>query len=317
MLLINGLDALQALDLDELYGDSPQSRSVVAVGVFDGVHLGHLRLLHNLLEMASALQATPTVVTFRNHPDQLIHGKTPALLVSVEHRLRLLRRAGVHRLVTLDFEPRLMNMPPRQFAVDLLLDKLHMRGLLLGYDSALGKDRAGTPAFFEQLGAELGFETQVGEPVQIDEQTVSSTLIREAIAQGDLAAAQRYLGRFPSTIGEVVHGDGRGKTLGFPTANLVTECPVLPPNGVYAVEIIMDGRALPAIANLGVRPTFARDDKPVLEVHLLDFEGDLYGRELELCFLEFLRPERKFANVEELKEQISADIAAARRRLLA
>ena len=317
MLLIDGLDALMALDLEALHGDTPQARSVVAVGVFDGVHLGHRRLLHDLLEMASTLQAVPTVVSFRNHPDQLLHGEAPSLLVSVSHRRRLLRRAGVHRLVMLDFEPRLMSLTPRQFATGYLLAKLRMRGLLLGYDSALGKNREGTPEHFKKLGKELGFAVQIGRPFKVDGQMVSSTIIRQAIGRGNLAEAQRYLGHFPSTFGEVVHGDGRGRELGFPTANIVTESPVLPPNGVYAVEIILDGQALPAIANLGVRPTFARDDNPVLEVHLFDFDGDLYGRKLELCFLEFLRPEQKFADVEALKTQIAIDVAAARQRLMA
>lgn len=317
MLQIDGLDRLLALDLHALHGDTPQGRSVVAVGVFDGVHLGHQRLLHELLEMASALQAVPAVITFRNHPDQLLRGDAPPLLVSVPHRLRLLRRFGVHRLALLDFEPRLMNMTARRFASELLVGRLRARGLLLGYDSALGKDREGTPARFAELGAELGFEVRVGAPFTVDGVTVSSTAIRHAITRGDLAGAQRLLGRFPSTLGEVVRGDGRGHELGCPTANVATRTPVLPPHGVYGVEVILDGRAWPGIANLGVRPTFAGDGGPVLEVHLFDFDGDLYGRELEVCFLEFLRPERKFADAAALRAQIAADLAQARQRLQA
>src|SRR5690606_31138235 len=140
MRLIEGLDALRALDLVSIYGEHDQnSHSVVAVGVFDGVHLGHLRLLHQLLEMASSLQGMPTVVTFANHPDQLLRGNAPPLIVSVQHRIRLLRRAGVLRLVLLEFEPRLQNLTARAFAEELLVGKLRTRGLLLGYDSALGK----------------------------------------------------------------------------------------------------------------------------------------------------------------------------------
>lgn len=316
MRLIEGLDALLALDLVAAYGESLPSRSVVAVGVFDGVHLGHQRLLHQLVEMASSLQAVPAVVTFENHPDQLLHGQAPPLLCSVPHRLRLLRRAGVERLVLLTFEPRLMNMPAREFAEKVLVKSLRARGLLLGYDSALGKDRAGTPQAFRELGGELGFEVHTGTPFEVDGQPVSSTAIRAAIGSGDLALAHRYLGRFPGAFGTVVHGDARGKKLGFPTANLVPHPAVLPPPGVYAVEAIVDGTARPGAANLGTRPTFGGGGgEPLLEVHLLDFDGDLYGREIEVTFRRMMRPERRFANADELREQIHRDVAAVRELL--
>jgi riboflavin kinase/FMN adenylyltransferase len=312
MRLIHGLDALRELDLTSIYGEgSPDSRSVVAVGVFDGVHLGHHRLLHQLLEMASALQGMPTVVTFANHPDQLLRGDAPPLICSVPHRLRLLRRAGVLRLVILEFEPRLQNMTARQFTDDVLLGKLRARGLLLGYDSALGKDREGTPARFSELGRELGFEVATGSPFELDGAPVSSTAIRDAIATGDLATARRYLGRFPGALGEVVHGDARGRTLGFPTANVALQRGALPPPGVYAVEAVVDGETFAAVANLGTRPTFGGGEHG-LEVHLLDFDRDLYGRELEVTFRQLLRSERRFEGTEDLKSQIAVDIARAR-----
>lgn len=317
MRLVEGLDALRELDLASIYGEeSPSSRSVVAVGVFDGVHLGHHRLLHQLLEMASALQAMPTVVTFDNHPDQVLRGDAPPPLCSVTHRLRLLRRAGVLRLVLLRFEPRLQQMTARAFAEDVLLRGLRARGLLLGYDSALGKDREGTPARFAQLGEELDFEVRTGEPFEVGGDPISSTRIREAIASGDLASAHRCLGRFPGALGEVVHGDARGRTLGFPTANLALQPGALPPPGVYAVEAILGGETYAAVANLGTRPTFASGG-PSLEVHLLDFDGDLYGKELEVSFRALLRDERRFDGPAELAEQIARDVAAARQSLRA
>ena len=317
MRLVEGLDALHELDLASIYGDeSADSRSVVAVGVFDGVHLGHHRLLHQLLEMASALQGMPTVVTFANHPDQVLRGDAPPPLCSVQHRLRLLRRAGVQRLVLLRFEPRLQNMTARDFAEDVLLERLRARGLLLGYDSALGKDREGTPARFTELGAELGFEVQTGAPFELDGEPISSTRIRAAIASGDLADARRCLGRFPGALGEVVHGDARGRTLGFPTANVALQGGALPPTGVYAVEAVVDGETYAAVANLGTRPTFA-DGEPSLEVHLLDFDRDLYGRELEVTFRQLLREERRFDGPDELKAQIARDVQAARASLKA
>ena len=312
MRLIEGLDALRALDLASIYGDRDQnSHSVVAVGVFDGVHLGHQRLLHQLLEMASAMQCMPTVVTFANHPDQILHGAAPPLIVSVPHRLRLLRRAGVLRLVLLQFEPRLQNLTAREFAEELLVQKLRTRGLLLGYDSALGKDRQGTPQHFRDLGSELGFQVATGAPFEVDGQPVSSTAIRAAIARGDLALASRSLGRFPSALGKVVHGEARGRTLGFPTANVALTTGALPPTGVYAVEAVVDGHTFAAVANLGTRPTF-HDGAASLEVHLLDYQGDLYDRELEVTFRQLLRGEQKFAGPEDLKVQIAKDCTAAR-----
>jgi riboflavin kinase / FMN adenylyltransferase len=318
MRLIDGLDALLELDLVGIYGDTPPSHSVVAVGVFDGVHLGHQRLLHELLELSSALGGMPTVVTFANHPDQVLHGQAPPPLTSVPHRLRLLRRAGVARLVLLQFEPRLQQLSARAFAEQLLVGKLRTRGLLLGYDSALGKDREGTPQRFRELGQQLGFEVRIGAPFEVDGKPVSSTAIRAAILAGDLALAHRYLGRFPGTIGTVVHGDGRGRSLGAPTANLVLQPGALPPHGVYAVEAIVDGTVHRAVANLGVRPTFAapaNTPEPRLEVHLLDWHGDLYGRELEVTFRQRLRPEQRFASAAELQAQIAADVVAARAAL--
>ena len=319
MRMIEGLDALLGLDLVGVYGDTAPSHSVVAVGVFDGVHLGHQRLLHDLLELSAQLQGMPTVVTFANHPDQVLHGNAPPPLVSVPLRLRLLRRAGIARVVLLQFEPRLQNLTAREFAEQLLVGKLRTRGLLLGYDSALGKDREGTPERFRELGAELGFAVRTGAPFLVDGQPVSSTAIRAAIARGDLTTAQRFLGRYPGAVGTVVHGDARGRQLGFPTANLSPEPGALPPNGVYAVEAILDGRVHPAVANLGLRPTFAgsQTTSARLEVHLLDWSGDLYGRELEVVFRQHLRPERKFAGLDELKTQIARDVAAARAALRA
>lgn len=312
MRVLDGLAALQGLDLRS-QPDALESRSVVSVGVFDGVHLGHQRLLHELVEMASELKGVPTVVTFRNHPDAVLRGEAPPALVSVPHRLRLLRRAGVQRTLLLTFDDDVRNLTPEAFARDVLVDGLRTRGLLLGYDSAMGKDRAGTPSRFRELGAVLGFEVREAPRFEVDGQPVSSTLIRRAITAGDLDTAHRLLGRWPSALGEVVAGDGRGRGLGFPTANVLPQSPMLPPNGVYAAQVILAGETRPAVANLGHRPTFdAPAAPPVLEVHLLDFEGDLYGQTLEVCFLAHLRDEQRFSGPDALKTQIDLDIGRAR-----
>ena len=312
MRLLEGLDALTNPGIPDP-PDGLEARSVVVVGVFDGVHLGHQRLLHELLEMASQLHGVPTVVTFREHPDALLRGAAPPLLASIPHRLRLLRRAGVERVLLLDFDTQLRNFIAAEFARRILADGLHAVGLLLGYDSALGKNREGTPEHLRALGKDLGFGVRVATPFTVDGAPVSSTSIRGAITSGDLGSAHRLLGRWPSAFGRVVAGDGRGKTLGFPTANIEAETPVLPPNGVYAVEVLHDGELLPGVANLGTRPTFDQAATArVLEVHLLDFAGDLYGATIEVCFMAHLRGEQTFASPDELAAQIAVDIDRAR-----
>jgi riboflavin kinase/FMN adenylyltransferase len=313
MRVVEGLDHLLTLDLAALHGDSREARSAVTVGVFDGVHLGHLRLVHDLTEMAADLDAVPTAITFRSHPDLLLRGQAPPLIVSIPHRLRLLRRAGVQRLVLLDFDARLRAFTAREFAARILVGALGARGLLLGFDSALGRDREGTPAAFAALGAELDFTVRTAAPLLVDGAPVSSTAIRAAVTAGDLPRAARLLGRYPSAFGVVERGDGRGAGLGFPTANLVPQSSVLPPNGVYAVHVIHGGETFAAVANLGRRPTFTAAGAPtVLEVHLLDWKGDLYGAPLEVGFVERLRDERTFAGADELRAQIARDAARAR-----
>ncbi len=317
MRIIEGLAALADLELP-LPGGGIASRSMVAVGVFDGMHLGHLRLVHDLLEMASELQGGPTVITFATHPAEVIAGRAPEPLISVPHRLLLLRRAGVQRVLLLTFDTVVRAMTAERFAREVLCDGLHTKGLLLGFDSAMGKDREGTPEQFAEIGQDFGFEVRTGRPVEVDGEPVSSTAIRTAITSGDLDQACRLLGRRPAGFGEVVHGDHRGRGLGFPTANIRPQCQALPPQGVYAVEILHKGEQHVGVANLGIRPTFKDegDAALTLEVHFLREESeedlDLYGATLEVAFAKRLRGERQFANAEELKAQIAEDIRAAR-----
>lgn len=311
MRVLEGLGSLANLDLGA--PDSLESRSVVSVGVFDGVHLGHQRLLQELIEMGSELRGVPTVVTFANHPDAVLRGEAPPALVSLPHRLRLLRRAGVERTLVLEFNDELRNTGAEAFAQTILAEGLGTCGLLLGYDSAMGKNREGTGDRFRKLGDAFGFAVREAKPLTVDGEPVSSTRIRAAIENGDLDAAHRLLGRWPSAFGEVVHGDGRGHELGFPTANLMPQSPILPPDGVYAVQVMVGGETQAGVANLGKRPTFASaTDGSVLEVHLLDWQGDLYGSVLEVSFLAKLRDEKRFSGPDELIAQIEQDVARAR-----
>lgn len=322
MRILKGFDTIADLDLTQL-GDGITAHSVVAVGVFDGMHLGHQRLIHDLLEMSMELEGAPTVITFENHPDEVVSGRSPRPLISVPHRLRLLRRAGVQRVLLLRFDDTIREITAETFAREVLHDALQTRGLLLGFDSAMGKNREGTPARFAELGAELGFEVRTAQALAVEGQPVSSTRIRTAIASGELDEATRLLGRRPGAFGEVVHGHHRGRDLGFPTANLLPQDQVLPPPGVYAVEILHEGEQYVGVANLGVCPTFedpgeANPDAAgqlSLEVHFLDCDLEIYGATLEVAFVEHLRPERKFESADQLREQIEADILAARRVL--
>jgi len=303
--------------LAELPAPGPHG-SVVSIGVFDGVHLGHHAILRENVARASELGARSTVVTFRDHPKQLLLGRAPRTLTSLEHRLELFRRAGIEHTLVLGFDERLRAMPAAEFASSVLVRGLGARRFVLGFDSKFGNSRSGTP---EEL-VRLGYQVEVVAQVLVRGRAVSSTAIREAVELGDLEAAREMLGRPISVFGEVVHGDGLGARLGFPTANLDPHHELLPPNGVYACWARRPRReqqaAQPAVVNIGVRPTLGASvaSGPRVEAHLLDFAGDLYGEILELEFVLPLRAELRFAGLDELCAQIERDIAAARRILL-
>lgn len=294
--------------------------SVVSIGVFDGVHLGHQAILAANRARAAELGARSTVVTFETHPKGTLLGRSPRTLTSLEHRLELFRRAGVEHTLVLAFDAALRDRSAEEFTREALVEGLGARAFVLGFDSKFGRDRRGTP----ELLSALGHDVQVVGKVEVDGRPVSSTAIREAVELGDLAGAARMLGRPVSVLGTVVQGARRGRGLGFPTANLDLHHELHPPAGVYAGRATLvgggsDARDLPAVANIGHRPTLAgqRTSEPTLEVHLIEFEGDLYGRDLEFAFLGRLRGEQRFAGPQELSAQIARDVQAARDLLAA
>jgi riboflavin kinase/FMN adenylyltransferase len=291
--------------------------SVVSIGVFDGFHLGHQAILEANLARARELDAVPTVVTFRRHPKKVLLGREPRTLTSLEHRLELFRRAGIGHTVALTFDEELRNLEAEDFVRRTLVEGLDARAFVLGFDSRFGRERRGTPALLQ----ELGFDVQVVGEVRVGQRTVSSTAIREAVELGDLTDAARMLGRRVGVLGTVVQGDRRGRELGFPTANLNLHHELHPPPGVYAglAQVVPRGdpsaaHTHPAVANIGFRPTVAgaAPASPLVEVHLLDFEADLYGDTLELQFALRLRGERRFGSLEELSAQIAEDVRRAR-----
>jgi riboflavin kinase/FMN adenylyltransferase len=279
--------------------------------VFDGVHLGHRAILDRTLAWARVERRPAWVITFSNHPDQIVRGAAPPPLQTLEQRLAELERAGIDATLLLPFDARMRELTAEAFAERILAGTLGLRGLVLGHDTAVGKDRRGDARRLDQLGERLGFAVESVGEIAIDGEVVSSTRIRAALQVGDLATAGRLLGRSPSLLGRVVVGAGRGRAIGLPTANLDVGNACPPANGVYAVLALVGGERRKGLCNIGVRPTFAAGLQPSIEVHLLDWSGDLYGAELEVVFLARLRDERKFAGPSDLLAQIALDRKAA------
>lgn len=287
--------------------DAP-SGPVVTVGTFDGVHVGHQMVVRYLLGRARALGAPSRVVTFDPHPRAVVRGEHVPLLTTVAERVEKLAALGVDDTIVLPFTIELASMRAEDFVVDLLVRQLGVRELVIGYDHGFGRGREGDAELLRSLGARHGFTVDVIPPHLVEEHTVSSTLIRDLLVQkGDATAARALLGAPYRLSGTVVRGDQRGRLLGFPTANLETPGDkVLPLGGVYAVRVLAGRDDWPGMLNIGARPTFDGVEQRV-EVHLLGFEGDLYGQTLSLDFIERLRDERRFDGIEALKEQLNED----------
>ena len=297
---------------EELAKFTPEQKTVLTVGVFDGVHLGHQHLIDYLKWQALVRNYLPGVVTFRSHPRQVFSPQTPLpFLTSLEERTNLLKQHGIELIVPLSFTPELAQLSARQF-VALLQSCLKMQGLVVGPDFAMGRGREGDVFALHSLGKKAGFWVDVVLPQVVDGEVVSSTTIRQALAEGNMPKVERLLGRPFSLSGQVVHGAKRGKHLGFPTANLaVNTDQALPPDGVYATRACLSNHAYPSVTNIGSRPTFGKGGRTV-EVYLLDFERKLYGQGLKIELVERLRAERRFSTPEELTTQISRDVEQAK-----
>lgn len=282
----------------------------LAIGVFDGVHRGHQALIGEAQADAKKTGGTAVVMTFEPHPMMFFQrGEPPLRLSSPRHKELLLGRQGVTHLAVLPFDAARAGQTAEEFVEDLRAACRPLGGIVVGADWKFGKGRGGDVDLLRRMG---GFEVDGIPSVTTGHETISSTAIRLAVARGDLAFAENALGRPYSVLGTVVPGSRRGGSLGFPTANLDAAGLQLPPDGVYNVRVRTGDDVFRGIANLGVRPTFSSGDRRVLEVHLLDFDGDLYGREMEVEFREFLRGERKFDSADGLRAQIARDIASVR-----
>lgn len=293
------------------------SSSWVTIGTFDGVHLGHQQIIKDLVQKARKQDQTPVVVTFHPHPAVVLGGvEGPYYLTLPEKRAQLLADLGVEIVITHPFTRRISNYSPEKF-IARLDEHLHLEKLWVGYDFALGKDRAGDARVLNKLGETFGYQLEVIPPYKLAGKKVSSSTIRTMLREGHVVEAARFLGRSFSLQGEVVIGDKRGHSLGFPTSNLeVPEEMIDIQPGVYAGWAAVDGNSWPAVTNVGFRPTFEVDFPPLrIETHLLDFSGNLYDKQLEVSFQVKLRDERKFAQVDDLIAQIGRDVNQARRIL--
>jgi riboflavin kinase/FMN adenylyltransferase len=295
----------------------PLKKPVVTLGVFDGVHLGHQQLIRELIRWAREIGGESVVLTFDPHPQVVISEVPASLITSLEHRLVLFEQLGVDVCAVIEFNHDLALVTAEDFAREYLSRWLGAHGILAGFDCRFGRGARGNIDLLRALAPELGFEVRAFEQFHLGELVPSSTVIRNSIASGDLDKASAKLGRPVSILGEVVKGDGRGRELGFPTANIDPHHEVLPPHGIYACRVEIDGIDRLAVTNIGLRPTIEERQEPVIEVHVLDYDGDLYGRVLEVRFFHRLRDERKFRSLEALKAQIAKDIALARRLLTA
>ena len=293
----------------------PSDRGTVAtVGTFDGVHRGHWTVLAEIRRRAEATGRRSVLVTFDPHPLRILRPEhAPLLLTTPVEKKEILAESGLEYAVFLSFTEALSRYSPRRFVEEILIDRIGVEELVIGYDHGFGRDRAGGADALEEMGRELGFSVDVVAPVGTDGGAVSSSRIRSLLLERRVREAERCLGRPYSIRGVVVRGDGRGRGLGFPTANLrVSERDkLIPPQGIYAVKGVLKTGSYTGALHLGPRPTF-KGSPPTIELHLLDFDRDIYGEEVRIDFVEHLRPIEPFANVAALVEQIRADVDAAR-----
>jgi riboflavin kinase/FMN adenylyltransferase len=287
--------------------------SAIALGFFDGVHPGHKVVISRAVEEAKKLGAVPAVVTFKDHPRLLTRGASPLLLTVIEQRLELFAELGVEATLALSFTEDLCRLTPKEYVRSVLIEAMGAKAISVGHNHHFGRDREGTPSLLKEFGQSMGFTVHVAPMVNIEEAEISSSRVRELITEGDVVTAERLLTHPFAMYGEVIQGEGRGRKLGFPTANMkLYEYQCIPKVGVYMGRArLEDGRAFTCVINVGYRPTFNKTEL-LVEVHILDFEEFIYGQKLNVEFLHYLRSEQKFDGIEALKKQIDLDCKTAR-----
>lgn len=297
-----------------VYLDDAERRpdSVVTVGTFDGVHEGHKYLINKVVEKARKHEGRSVVVSFDPHPREILSSGEDKirLLTTLEERSEILGELGIDELIIIPFDRDFSLLTAEEFIRDIIFKKIGVSEFVIGYDHQFGRNREGTIETVQNLAREHGFEVHICEAHEVDKITVSSTTVRKALAdEGDVQIARNFLGRPYKLEGYVTHGDKRGKQLGFPTANIrpVSSRKIIPYRGVYAVDVEIDGESWRAMMNIGYRPTFDEEHRQTLEIHIFDFDQQIYGRGVTVYFLERVRDEQKFKSKDELIAQLEKD----------
>lgn len=289
-----------------------QRPTVLTLGVFDGLHLGHQQIMRTVVERAEAVDAVPTAITFDPHPRAVLHpDSAPPLLQTLDQRLANLEVLGIKQVIVIAFDKDFAAQPAEDFIAEIIHDRLHAVEVHLGNGFAFGRGRGGNIDLLRKMSSELGFVAEEVPEVLLRGQRVSSSEIRHQLHAGRVNLARRMLGRPYGVEGVIIRGAQRGRTIGFPTANLHPHNRVIPKFGVYATATLVDGVWRRSITNIGIRPTFENDAEPSIETFIFDFDGDLYGDVLRVRFLHRIRDERKFGGIDELKQQIERDTAHA------
>ena len=293
----------------------PFKDPVITIGNFDGVHRGHRALFQRVIDWAKKLGGESVVMTFDPHPLQVLAPeKGPDFITPHARKLQLIQQEGIDGVIVVPFSRDFARISAHDFVKDLLVDRIGIKGIVVGYDYRFGRGREGNIKMLRDLGSRYGFQVEMVSGVELDGTVVSSTAIRHLIREGNLTEAAKLLGRPYEVTGRVIQGKERGRLLGFPTANVRVESQVPPKPGVYAVEVELNGEIYGGAANFGYNPTFG-DKEASLEVHILDFDEDIYGQELTVRFIERLRDEKRFDGPEALMAQIRKDVAKARQIL--
>ena len=290
---------------------------VATIGIFDGVHKGHKKILKMLKKRAKSIKAKSCVLTFDPHPAKILHShRTPPMLISSRHKLNLLASEGIDISILISFTKDFADINPSRFVKEVLVKRMNVKELLVGRNFVFGRNKSGTIITLRELGRGFGFRVHSISPLKAGRKIISSTLIRKLIMSGKLKEAKKLLGRGITILGTVTKGTKRGRVLGFPTANLDLHHEAIPPSGAYIVRVRMGNKKYRGILNIGFRPTFsgtACEMEPTVEVHIFSFDKSIYGKDIEVLFLRRIRRERKFKNKEYLRLRIEKDVAIARR----
>ena len=298
----------ESLDIREKFANP-----VLTIGNYDGIHIGHQKIIEKVARKAREISGTPMLMTFNPHPLSVLKPDTYTRLITPLHfKKKLIEASGIEVMLLIPFDTSFQGLTPEMFIKNILIDRLAVKEVLVGYDFKFGKNGAGNVEMLKQCADTYGFRFEAIDAITLDGERVGSNAIRKLIMDGNVEKAAKFLGRPHMIEGTVVKGENRGKGMGFPTINLDTFFELVPKNGVYVTEVELKGRRKPAVTNIGFNPTFD-GNKFLMETHILDFSGNLYGKEVAIYFHKRIREEMKFSGIDKLKERIAKDVALARK----